>query len=332
MNLSARIEVFNKLSEYLLKDIYKEHTALLNNIKLVNPWFTFSNIKLALKVWQINLARNNISKWVKCYNTQEDSSKTVFLVMAGNIPMVGFHDLLSVLISGNKAVVKLSSDDNILIPLLLEKLFQYDTRIREKVIFTDKISSQFDSVIVTGNNDTARYFDYYFKGIRKIIRGNRSSVAILDGKETDDDLKGLADDIFTYFGLGCRNVSKIFIPRDYNIENLLDYFNKYNVMFTHQKYMNNYHYNRSLFLMQGLDFVDSGFFLMQESNSLYAPVSVIYYEFYDNEIDISQLIDCYSDKIQCIVSNNNLSFGTSQCPKLSDYADGIDVMKFLEEV
>ena len=333
MNLSDRIDAFNKLSQYLLKDIYKDNRILIRKIQLINPWFTSTNIRLALQYWQINLDSHNVSKWINRYNVSEGLCKTVLLVMPGNIPMVGFHDLLSVLILGNKVIIKLSSNDNILIPLLINKLIEYEPRFKDKIIIADKFSDyKIDAVIVTGNNDTARYFRYYFRNIKKIIRNSRSSVAVLNGQESDKQLSALADDIFTYFGLGCRNVSKIFVPKGYKLVNLLDYFKRYESIYLHQKYINNYHHHRSLFLMQSIDFIDSSFFLMQESKSLFAPISVIYYEFYDHEINVEEFIDGNNLNLQCIIGNNNLPFGSAQFPKLWDYADNIDTVNFLEGV
>lgn len=337
MNLKSRTNLFLKLGAELQNLDKNKKEALLDKAIYHNPWFTTKNIELALEGIISFLKEDQLSSWLNRYNFKESAAQQqVGLVMAGNIPLVGFHDLMCVLISGNKAVIKLSSQDEVLMKYICDCLVQLEPDIESSIIIVDKLKN-IDAVIATGSDNTARYFEYYFSKIPHIIRKNRTSVAVLSGNENDDDLKGLAKDMFSYFGLGCRNVSKLFIPLGATITNIFPSFEIYKSIQDHNKYANNYHYQRSIFMMEQIQHYDNGFALLRESESLVSPIGVVYYEKYKDMARLEEQLRRKQDKIQCIVSNENLTietvpFGKAQMPEVSDYADNVDTMKFLESI
>jgi hypothetical protein len=256
-------------------------------------------------------------------------AKTVAIVMAGNIPLVGFHDLLSVLISGHNALVKLSSQDAILIPYLVSVLAQTDPDLASRVVFTKEKFQGFDMVIATGSNNTARYFDYYFSKYPHILRKNRNSVAVLTGQETVEDFTKLADDVFQYFGLGCRNVTKLMVPEHYDFQDFFGGIYEYHEVINHHKYANNYDYHKAIELLNGTDLLDNGFLLLKESTQYSSPIGVLHWESYKDEDLLRQKLNQDQEFIQCIVGRNYNAFGSSQQPALSDFADGVDTVEFL---
>ena len=334
MNLQARIQAFTKLGEYLKTDIYQEAEEQLHLAKVLNPWFTKENIEKALGAWHEQLKVDMLTAWLNPYKLQEVSiPKKVLIIMAGNIPLVGFHDFLTVLISGHKVVVKMSSTDNVLVKVLIEKLISIAPEFKESIDFIDDVKNRkFDGVIATGSDNSAQYFEYYFKRAKKIIRKNRRSVTVLDGGESDMDLKGLADDVFSYFGLGCRNVSKLFLPKGYDLNKLFEAFFPYSHVVDHKKYGNNYDYNKAIFLMGSNKLVENGFLLMKEDKSLLSPVAMLYYEYYDDIETVEQFIEENAEQLQCVVSKKDIAFGNTQKPNLWDYADGVDTVEFLRDL
>ena len=334
MNLQVRIHAFTKLGEYLKTDIYQEAEEQLHLAKVLNPWFTKENIDKSLSAWHEQLKLDMLSAWLSPYKIHEVSSpKKVLIIMAGNIPLVGFHDFLSVLISGHKVVVKMSSTDNVILKVLIEKLISIAPGFEESIAFIDDVKNRnFDGVIATGSDNSAQYFEYYFKGAKKIIRKNRRSIALLYGNESDLELKGLADDVFSYFGLGCRNVSKIFLPKGYDLNKLFEAFFPYSHLLEHKKYGNNYDYNKAIFLMGRNKLVENGFLLMKEDKSLLSPVAMLYYEYYDDVHTVEQFVEENAEQLQCVVSKKDIPFGNTQQPNLWDYADGVDTVDFLREL
>jgi hypothetical protein len=345
--LNPEIEAFSQLGIFIknfitndFKDInnqnylyeYIEFQLITEKLSNQNGWFTEENVKLALTSWQKVLNEELLEIWLSKYQLSENS-KTIGLVLAGNIPMVGFHDVLSVLISGHKVLIKLSSQDNLLIPFLLKVLIKIEPNFKEKIIYRKDKLQNFDAIIATGSNNTARYFEYYFRDKPHIIRKTRNSVAVLSGDENNEDLFNLGKDIFTYFGLGCRNVSKLFVPKGYDFTSFFEAIYPFNTVINHHKYANNYDYNKTVYLMNAIPLFDNNFLILKEDNSIASPLGVVFYEFYTEIDEVVQIIENQKDTIQCVVSSileDSIPFGQSQVPKLWDYADGVDTIKFIK--
>ena len=315
---------------------YNDFLSLIELSQSHNGWFTPEQVYFSVQSWAEALKEENIDKWLSNYDLSNVIPKTVGLILAGNIPLVGFHDFLSVLISGHKVVVKTSSNDQHLIKFLAKYLISIDSNLEEFITFTDGKLENFDAVIATGSNNTARYFEYYFKEKPSIIRKNRNSVAVLDGTESHDDLENLGEDIFRYFGLGCRNVSKIFVPKEYDFQTFFKAIFKYGDVIHYEKYANNYDYNKAVFLMSNFKLLDNEFLTIKEDSSYASPISSVFYEFYENLEEIKSKLENDSEQIQCIVSkdlvNNSIPFGKTQKPELWDYADNVDTIAFLQQI
>lgn len=298
-----------------------------------NGWFTKEQVYFAVNSWAEALTETNLNQWLSNYDFSKIKPKTVGLILAGNIPLVGFHDFLSVLISGHSVLVKTSSNDQHLIKFLANYLIAVEPEMTSRITFTEGKLENFDAVIATGSNNTARYFEFYFKDKPSIIRKNRNSVAVLNGNESHEDLVHLGEDIFRYFGLGCRNVSKLFVPKGYNFDAFFKAMFDYQDVIHYEKYSNNYDYNKAVFLMSNFKLLDNGFLTIKEDSSYSSPISSVFYEFYEDLEALKNRLKNESDQIQCIVSNGladkNIPFGQTQKPKLWDYADDIDTLKFL---
>ena len=298
-----------------------------------NTWFTTSNVHSAFRSWGDVLRRETMVNWLSAYPTTEWSNQAVGLVLAGNLPLVGFHDVVCVLLSGHRAVIKLSSKDKALIPAFINILESRFPEIKERVRFVSDQLGSVDKVIATGSNNSSRYFSYYFKDIPHIIRKNRNSVAVLTGDESDKQLAGLADDICLYFGLGCRSVSKIWVPRDYDFDILFGALYKHKDIIHHNGYANNYDYNKAIFLMNQEPLLDNGFLILKEDNRISSPIACLYYSYYEDRVEVEQSIAANRQDIQCVVSSrdesNHVFFGQAQYPQLHDYADNIDTMDLL---
>ena len=329
MNLEERFELMIKLGDYLsagegdnLKEIKKQ--AFENN-----KWFTEEMVNLAFKnVSAQYLSREKINEWVLYYHIDNNIvAKKVGIVMAGNIPLVGFHDFLSAFIAGHKLHIKLSEKDEILMKHLVDMLSEWNAEVKEVVNILPMLKDC-DAYIATGSNNSSRYFEYYFGKYPSIIRKNKTSIAILTGEESEEALSLLADDVSIYFGLGCRNVTKIFVPEGYDFVPLLNAFKKYNYFSDHTKFRNNYDYNLALLIMNNKYYMTNDSIILVENENIFSPVSELHYSFYkDREILKSGLNAL--DNIQCIVGEDYLAFGQSQVPSLFDYADGMDTMEFL---
>ena len=332
MNSSRIIKSLVALGNSLSRENNSELALIKEEASARNRWFDISNITLAFKGINEFLKKENLHLWLhdRPFNS---TTRTIGLVMAGNIPMVGFHDLICVLATGNKAKVKLSSDDNILIPFLVNQLFDIDPDLKERIFFVD-ILKDIDAVIATGSDNSSRYFEYYFKNIPHIIRKNRTSVAILTGEENKEDLLHLGNDILQYFGLGCRNVSKLFVPDQYDFSSFYEAIQPLHDVIYMSKYVNNYDYNKSIYLVNREDFKDNGFLLLKPDQAFVSPLSVVYYEHYQSEHDLIEKLKMNESKVQVTVSKeaffaNSLAFGDSQKPNLWDYADNVDTVEFL---
>ncbi|MCW3162189.1 acyl-CoA reductase [Chryseobacterium oryctis] len=342
MNIENQVLGLTKLSDYIKaflsknQEAYNENDSdfelLLKKSEIENPWFTIENQKHALQQWADLLTEENIKSWIQEYSISK-ISKRVGLILAGNIPLVGFHDVISVVLSNHIPVIKLSSKDRYMIPFLLRKWNEFSNN-QVEFEFVEKLEN-FDAVIATGSNNTARYLEYYFKNHLNIIRKNRTSVAVLKGDETDEELQLLAKDIFQYFGLGCRNVTRLFIPQDFVIDRLFESFLGYQDVINHNKYANNYDYNRAVYLLNQEKFWDNNFVMLKEDDKLFSPLSVINFSRYSSLDKVKNFIKENEENIQCIVSKEDLGFGAvyfgeAQNPSLNTYADNVDTMKFLE--
>lgn len=301
-----------------------------------NGWFTQEQVYHAVQQWAAALTLQNLDNWLSGYTLENTAPKTVALILAGNIPLVGFHDFLSVLVSGHSAVVKLSSNDKYLLPYLAKYLIAVEPRLEGRITFTEEKLPPFDAVIATGSNNTARYFEYYFKGKPSIIRKNRNSVAVLTGAETHDELVALGEDIFRYFGLGCRNVSKLFVPSGYDFKLFFEAMYAYKDVIFYDKYANNYDYNKAVFLMSNFKLLDNEFMTIKEDASYASPISSVFYEYYDDLAALQERLATEHEQIQCIVSSagieGSIHFGQTQKPGLLDYADNVDSISFLSKI
>ena len=351
MQLQERIDAFVKLGDFIrqfskenIENNNKvEHNALFydgfnHQLKLAhlnNGWFSMQNLKYALQNWANALTLNNLNEWLEPYKlaSENKNKKTVAVIMAGNIPLVGFHDVLSVLITGHNIVIKQSSNDKQLLPYLVKYLEHVQPKFKGSIAFTNQTISNFDAVIATGSNNTARYFEYYFKDKPSIIRKNRNSVAVLSGNESLNDLKNLSEDIFRYFGLGCRNVSKLFVPKHYDFKAFFEAIYHWHPIIEYAKYANNYDYNKAVYLMSEFDMLENGFFMIKEDIGYGSPIATAFYEYYETKNALKEKLMIDQEHIQCIVSkgflDTEIPFGHTQTPQLSDYADRVDSVKFL---
>ncbi|WP_298899253.1 acyl-CoA reductase [uncultured Psychroserpens sp.] len=348
MDLQQRINAFSKLGEFLSQfsseGIEKKDDIIHNDlffdgfkhqIKLAqehNGWFTKENIVFALDGWSNQLTNNNIKQWLSKYKFTTENLKTIAIIMAGNIPLVGFHDFLSVLISGQNVLVKQSSNDKHLLPYLAKYLEHVEPEFKGRISFTEGKLDNFDAVIATGSDNTARYFEYYFKNKPSIIRKNRNSVAVLTGNETENDLKALSEDIFRYYGLGCRNVSKLFVPEGYDFDNFFKGMYDWNPIINQAKYANNYDYNKAVYLMSEFEMLENGFLMVKEDDNFSSPIATVFYEHYTSKEQLTNTLKDKAERIQCVVGNgildNEIKFGQTQLPNLWDYADAIDTITF----
>jgi hypothetical protein len=332
MILQHRIDWLSKLGDYMQSEDLAWQEAK-QKASFGNGWFIPEFVELASN----NIAQNLLKKealenWAESYHLSSriQQPKNVGIVMAGNIPLVGFHDLLSVFISGHKAIIKVSSKDEVMIQYLVNKLINWEPEIAEQIRFSERLKNC-DAYIATGSNNTSRYFEYYFAKYRHIIRRNKTSVAVLNGNETNNELEKLADDIYQFFGLGCRNVTKIYVPLKYNFEPLLAAFKKYNYLADHHKYKNNFDYNLTIHILNNKFYMSNDSLLLVEDVSIFSPISQVNYEYYtDRNALLSSLYD--NQEIQCIVAEDQVPFGQAQSPGLFDYADKTDTMFFLNSL
>ncbi|MEZ4874936.1 MAG: acyl-CoA reductase [Flavobacteriaceae bacterium] len=335
MQLQQRINAFKNLGHYLGELASENHPDFeqLTLAKAHNRWFTIPYIQFALLQWEAALSEENLTKWCHSYSFPEKEPKAVAVVMAGNIPLVGFHDFISVLISGNSVLAKGSSNDKILLPFIAKKLVEIEPSFLDRITFSEGKLESFDAVIATGSNNTSLHFEYYFGKYPHIIRKNRNSVAVLTGNETPQQLELLAEDIFSYFGLGCRNVSKLYLPEGYHFDAFFNAMFSQKEVINHDKYMNNYDYNKAVYLMSNIPLLDNEFLLLKEDAGFSSPIAVVFYEYYQSLERVKKHLGENAEHLQCIVSalgmKNEVAFGQTQSPALWEYADGVDTMEFL---
>ncbi len=304
-----------------------------------NPWFTRENVVKCYSSWGKALTEAKITEFTSRYSSinHEKSLKTVGIIAAGNIPLVGLHDILCCLLSGHKALIKLSGRDADLTQLVISILEHLEPTIKGMVTIAEDRLTNFDAIIATGSNNSARYFEYYFAKYPHIIRKNRNGVALLTGLETKQELEQLGNDIYQYFGLGCRNVSKLFVPKGYDFTTLFETIEPWNHLINHNKYANNYSYSRALWLIDLAPHLDTGFMLVRQNESFASPIATLYYEEYASLEQIIAHLNQNIEQLQCVVSNVEIAplkvtFGQTQQPELWDFADGVDTMKFLENI
>jgi hypothetical protein len=338
MTKDYRINAFVKLGSVLgdfisekgVENQEKLEKAILQS-KLSNGWFTSENVRISILEISNLLKRDNLESWLKELD-EEVQEKTVAVVMASNIPLVGFHDFLSVLMSGHKIQIKLSKSDDKLLPCIVDYLIEIAPDFKDKIEFSPFKLEGFDAVIATGSDNSSMYFDSYFGKYPNCIRKSRTSVAILTGEETLEQRKELAKDVFQYFGLGCRNVTKVYLPIGYSLDLLFEAFYDYKELVLNNKYVNNYDYNKAIYLMGSNKIIENGFLIMKEDKGLLSPVSVLHYEFYEDIKDVHDEIEGLKDKIQCVVGQGFVPFGMAQSPSLEEYADGINTLDFLKSI
>jgi hypothetical protein len=336
MTLEHRIEAFVQLGNKIIGLSTDELNTLTNNVKNENPWFTPESTTMALQGVSKFLTREALQNWTGNYSLSNSSGKKVGVAMAGNIPLVGFHDLLCVLLAGHQLVAKLSSQDSVLMNFIRDSLIEINPAFSAQIFFEERLKN-LDGMIATGSDNTSRYFEYYFRNIPHIIRKNRTSCAVILGEETAEEFADLGKDIFSYFGLGCRNVSKIYVPENFDFVPMIKSWNSFQPIIHHHKYSNNYDYQKSILLVNQTHHYDSGFLLLTENQNLVSPISVVYYESYKDQIDLSSKLKVHEEKIQCIVSakgwyKKSTAFGGAQFPAVNDYADAIDTLSFLNSL
>lgn len=329
------ISAFKQLGKYMNQpdNAFK---AAIYSAGNANAWFTEDEVNKSVKALAQMLNEADLEQWFKDVEVT-NKPKNIGLILAGNIPLVGFHDVMCVLATGNIAQIKLSSSDNKLLPFLLTQLCNILPELKNHIVYAEQLKN-FDAVIATGSNNTSRYFEYYFGKVPNIIRRNRNSVAILTGKESNEEITQLGHDILDYFGMGCRSISKIFIPKNYEIKQFFEPLEQFKDIINHFKYNNNYDYNKSIYLVNQQTHYDNGFLLLKEDEGLSSPLAVLYYQTYENLQEVAEKLKKQQDAIQCIVGNVDLNglpvlaFGQSQHPKLWDYADNVDTIAFLNRL
>ena len=352
MLLTKRKVAFVKLGEFLgqfsTEQISRKDNILFNDLffdsfemqikraKEFNGWFNQENVLFALESWSKALTEVNLNTWLNTYDFEEKPEKKVAIIMAGNIPLVGFHDFLCVLMSGHKVLVKLSSNDKYFIPLIAKYLEYIEPHFKGKIEFTEGKLEKYNAVIATGSDNTSRYFDYYFGKHPHIIRKNRNTVAVLSGDESQETLEKMTNDIFRYFGLGCRSIAKVFLPKGFDLDRIFKASFIHKDIVNYDRYANNYEYNKAVYLMSLFDIRENGFLMLKEDKSYSSPISSLFYEYYDDIKDLKERLSNDSDKIQCITSDikelEGVALGETQSPQLWDYADNVDTINFLLKI
>jgi hypothetical protein len=336
MKLQERIEILVKVGEYISEKgtsaLKTQWQQAKNNAFIKNPWFTPDNINKATHALAENFLQvAQLHAWAAQYAINDSvQPKKTGIIMAGNIPMVGFHDLLCVFASGHNALCKLSSKDDILIKDIVQRMAEWNPAVNDYIQFAERLNGC-DAYIATGSDNSARYFTYYFGKYPSIIRKNRTSVAVLSGKESSSELEALSDDIMTYFGLGCRNVTQIYVPKNYDFRPLLEALKKYDHCFHHSKYRNNYDYQLAIYIMNNMYYMTNDVVVLLEKDQPFSPIGTLHYTYYENETEVYPSLR-NNPSIQAIVGHQGIPFGQTQTPTLTDYADGVDVMEFLKKL
>lgn len=295
-----------------------------------NGWYTEENVRHALAALGHMMGQEAMQQWLAAYTQPPaPNAKRVGLVLAGNVPMVGWHDVMCTLLAGHHAVVKCSSQEPALIPAAIALLTTLDPAWGGCVTFTEGPWGEVDAIIATGSDNTARHFEHYFGHLPRIIRRSRTSVAVLDGTEAEAELEALGEDVFRHFGLGCRNVAKVLLPADFDTDRLFRAFLPWQHVVQHNKYANNLDYHRALWLLDGAPFLENGFLIMKEDPALFSPVGTLYSQRYADQQELQAILQAHAPSLQCVVGHGHIPFGQAQCPGPADHADGVDTMAFL---
>lgn len=310
-----------------ISEYFERVDDIIKREKSYNGWFTEDSVRSSLYHLGIRLNKEELSTWLSDIEPTIKPKK-VGIIMAGNLPLVGFHDFLSVVMSGNIAVVKMSSDDKRLLPVLIEIIKALQPELEDRIQVVDRVNG-IEAVIATGSNNSARYFEKYFGHLPNIIRKNRTSLAVIEGDESKEELEALGKDVFTYFGMGCRNVSQLLIPKEFDMDRFFGAIVNFGDVVNHHKYANNYDYHKAIYLMNQEELLENGFLLTKEDDCLFAPISVLLYSRYDKNDEVEAYIEKHKDEIQVTVGKNYTPFGHAQSPKLDDYADGVNTLEFL---
>ena len=323
-------EEWNGYEMGIEESIFNEFKSLVKLANVKNPWFTEKMIYHSLSVWADQITEENLAYWLSNYSIPVHSStKSVLLIFAGNLPMVGWHDFICCYLSGFKLKIKLSKSDDVIIPFMIKLLSLFSINLMKDIDIVDGKAKDYDVVIATGSNNTNRYFDFYFGKKPHLFRKNRTSIAVIDNSTTENNLNDLSKDVFDYFGLGCRSVTKLYIEKGVDVNSIFKSFYHAKEIMNHVKYMNNYDYNKAIYLLEDIPFLDNGFMILRENENLLSPVSVVNYEYFDNILELNKKLKYIDDEIQCRVGVGGIPFGTAQKPSLSDYADGVDTIQFL---
>ncbi len=321
-------EGWSDFSIGLTENEFSDMNSLIKSQFHSNGWFIEDNVRKSLLALGSQLTEPKLTSWLREYSVAEKPKK-VGVIMAGNIPLVGFHDFLCVICSGNFALCKLSSTDRYLLPTLAKFLIQFLPSLSDRMEFTEARMNGMEAVIATGNDNSLQYFEQYFGKLPHIFRKNRTSVAIIDGSESKEHLSKLGQDIFGYFGLGCRNVSHLLLPINYDLDQFFGAIINHSSIIDNNKYANNYDYNKAVYLMNLHNLLDNNFVLLRESEELFSPLSMIHFHYYSSPEDIQNYLEKHTEKIQVVVGSNYTQFGEAQCPNLDDYADNLNVLDWL---
>lgn len=340
ISIQQRVSSFSSLGqvfEIAASGVENSLGILAESVKSHNGWFTPENVRFAYKQWSELLKTTLLNDWIRPYGFSETNPRTVGIIMAGNIPLVGLHDLMCVVLSGNKALVKCSSKDTVLMTEIIGILLKIEPKLESYIQIEQATLKNFDAVIATGSDNSSRYFDYYFGKYPHIIRKNRTSVAVIEGNETFEELNLLGWDIFRYFGLGCRSVTKLYVPDTYNFTPFFEAISSFKFVLEHTKYCNNYEYNKAIFLLNKTVHLDNGFLLLTEDSKLFTPAGLLHFETYQNQLDLEEKLNKQSAFIQCRLSNKinieaSIPFGSSQTPGLNHFADGVNTLEFLKSL
>ncbi len=334
MDRQRRIELLAELGEQLLSEgsIPKE---VINSARIANPWFTEDSIRTAIKsIASHFLNKEALSAWMDNYKSGSATGKKIGLILAGNIPLVGFHDIMTVFITGNVALIKLSERDTILPKYIINELIKIESTVKDQFLYLDRLEN-YDAVIATGSNTTGKYFEKYFSKVPHIIRRNRNAIAVVHQDSTLEDMELLSRDMLSYFGLGCRNVSKLYLEEGVELGKIFEPTEKLKAISDHNKYKNNYDYTYALFLMNNEKFFTNDFFILRENEAIASRISTAHYEYFSDSSTLAEQLESQLDQIQCIVSDRHIGdlsivpFGAAQMPGLADYADGVDTVEFL---